>query len=134
MFLSHRYNAASHNFDLVNDYSEYNYFLNGGYLVQLSAKWKLLPSVLVRFQPASLPQADVNSCVIYNDRIWMGISYRSNQSIIGLFIYQVNNQLALAYSYDLGFGRIGNILGGSHEIMIRYDFRYIIDIVNPRFF
>jgi len=42
--------------------------------------------------------------------------------------------LAIAYSYDMGFGKVGGYMGSSHEIMIRYDFRYIIDVINPRFF
>jgi len=51
-----------------------------------------------------------------------------------MLIVQVNNQLAAAYSYDMGFGSTGSSLGGAHEIMIRYDFRYIIDVINPRYF
>ena len=134
MFLTHEFDPASHRFDLVNNYSEYNYFFNGGTLLNLSARWKILPSIMIRFKPVSIPQADVNAYVIYHDRIWMGISYRSNKSLIGLFMYQVNNQLAVAYSYDMGLGNTGRYMGGSHEIMIRYDFRYIIDVINPRYF
>ena len=133
-FLTHQFDGATGSFDLVNDYAEYTYFFNGGYLLKLSSRWKILPSAMIRFTPVATPQADLNIYAIYNDRFWAGISYRSNRSLVGLFLFQVNNQLAIAYSYDLGVGDIGRYMGGSHEIMIRYDFRYIIDVIDPRYF
>ena len=134
MFVSHQFNTSTDAFNVTNDYQEYNFFLNGGYLLRPSSTVKILPSFMVRFTPLSIPQADLNLHLILFDRIRTGLSYRSNKSMVGLFMYHVNNQLAVAYSYDMGFGRIGGYMGGSHEIMIRYDFRYIIDVINPRYF
>jgi type IX secretion system PorP/SprF family membrane protein len=134
MFLSHNYNTSSGNFELVNDYQQYNYLLHGGYLFTLSPRWKILPSALIRYSPASKPQADLNSFLIFYDKFWLGFSYRSNKSLIGHLVYQVNNQLSLAYSYDMGLGKVGGYLGGSHEITLRYDFRYLIDVIDPRYF
>jgi len=134
MFLSHHFNSSSGNFELVNDYQEYNYFINGGYLFSLSSRWKLLPSSMIRYNPAANLQVDLNSFFIFDDRIWFGVSYRSNKSMVGHLLYQVNNQLAVGYSYDLGFGKVGGYMGGSHEITLRYDFRYLIDVIDPRYF
>jgi type IX secretion system PorP/SprF family membrane protein len=134
MFLTHHFNAASGSFELVNDFTQYTYLLHGGTLFHLSARWSILPSAMIRFSQVSTPQADINLHAGYHERAWLGFSYRTNKSLIGMFIVQVNNQLALAYSYDTGFGHTGSSLGGSHEIMIRYDFRYIIDVINPRYF
>ncbi|MCD4711187.1 MAG: type IX secretion system membrane protein PorP/SprF [Bacteroidales bacterium] len=134
MFLSHNFNPSTQEFELVNDYSEYNYLLNSGYLFKVSENWKVLPSTMIRFNPGSALLMDLNASVIYRDKVWAGFSYRSNKSIVGLFMYQVNNQLSIAYTYDMGFGNIAGYMGGSHEIMIRYEFRYVIDVVNPRYF
>lgn len=134
MFIAHNFDPSTNTFRLDNKYEEYNFFFNGGYLFRPSSTVKVLPSILVRFNRASSPQTDLNLHLILFDRFQTGLSYRSNKSIIGLLMYHVNNQLALAYSYDLGFGKIGGYMGSSHEVMIRYDFRYIIDVVNPRYF
>lgn len=134
MFVSHDFDPAADGFNLVNKYQEYNYFLHGGYLFRPASTVKILPSFMVRFTPLSLPQADLNLHLILFDRVQTGFSYRSNKSMVGLLMYHVNNQLAVAYSYDMGFGKIGGYMGSSHEIMIRYDFRYIIDVINPRYF
>ena len=134
MFLSHNFNPASHEFNLVNNFSEYNYLINSGYLFKISENWKALPSLMIRFNPGSSAQMDLNASMIYCDKVWAGFSYRTNKSFVGLVMYQVNTQLAIAYTYDMGFGTIGGYMGGSHEIMIRYEFRYMIDVVNPRYF
>lgn len=134
MFLSHDFDASSGTFNVVNNYSEYNYLLNAGYLLRPTSVVKVLPSLLIRFTPLSTPQADLNLHLILFDRIQTGLSYRSNKSVVGLLMYHVNNQFAIAYSYDIGFGKTVGYMGGSHEIMIRYDFRYIIDVINPRYF
>ncbi|RLD90712.1 MAG: hypothetical protein DRJ29_15110 [Bacteroidetes bacterium] len=134
MLLSHSFNSSSGNYELVNDYGQYNYFINGGYLFSLSSRWKLLPSSMIRYSQAAKVQVDLNSFFIYNDRVWFGLSYRSNKSIVGHLLYQVNTQLSVAYSYDFGFGKIASYMGGSHEITVRYDFRYLIDVIDPRYF
>ena len=134
MFISHRFNSSTDAFYMMNDYKEYNFFLHAGYLLRPTSAVKVLPSLLIRFNPASKPQTDLNLHLILYDRIQTGLSYRSNKSIIGLFMYHVNNQLAIAYSYDMGLGKVGGYMGSSHEIMIRYDFLYIVDVITPRYF
>jgi len=134
MFLSHSFNSTSGNYELVNDYRQYNYFINGGYLLTLSSRWKLLPSSMIRYSPATNMQVDLNSFFIFDDRIWFGISYRSNKSLVGHLLYQVNTQMAVGYSYDHAFGKLAGYMGGSHEITLRYDFRYLIDVIDPRYY
>jgi type IX secretion system PorP/SprF family membrane protein len=134
MFLSHHFNSSSGNFELVTVYQEYNYFINGGYLFSLSSRWKLLPSAMIRYSPAANVQVDLNSFFIFDDRIWFGVSYRSNKSFVAHLLYQVNTQLAVGYSYEHGFGNLAGFIGGSHEITLRYDFRYLIDVIDPRYF
>jgi len=134
MFLSQNFSSTSGTFELVNDYKKYNYFINGGYLFTISPNWKLLPSAMIRYNPGSKMQIDLNSFIIYHDKVWLGVSYRSSKSMVGHIICQVNTQLSVGYSYDAGFGNTGGYMGGSHEITFRYDFRYIIDVISPRYF
>jgi len=68
------------------------------------------------------------------DKFWAGVSYRNGRSFAGLFQFQDNNQLRIAYTYDFDIGRIGQYSNGSHEIMLRYEFRYKIDVANPLIF
>lgn len=76
-------------------------------------------------------QFDLNAHVSYIDRFWAGLSYRNSRSLAALFQFAVNNQFRVAYTYDFDFGRLGRYSNGSHEIMLRYEFKYKVDVVNP---
>jgi hypothetical protein len=66
--------------------------------------------------------------------LWLGATYRNNSSFAGLLQFAVNNQLRVAYTYDYDFNELRIYSNGSHEIMIRYEFRYKINVVNPLIF
>lgn len=128
----------SYNFVLdKNKYSfsfspgKYNYLINAGYIYSISQRVKLLPSALVTVAPHEKLLVDLNAYLGFNDRIWAGVSYRNNRSLGALFQCAINTQLRLAYTYDIDFGPLGRYSNGSHEIMLRYEFRYKVDAISP---
>ena len=116
------------------DPGQYYYLLNSGYLISLSPGLKLLPSTLLTYSPGENLLYDINAHFIIIDRIWIGASYRNKRSLVGLIQFAISNQLRLAYSYDFDFGSMSQYSSGSHEVMVRYEFRYKIDVVNPLIF
>ena len=134
LFLNHRFNPMTNKFKLHNDFSEYNYLINGGYIFEVKPDVKVLPSLLIRYNPGNSPQLDLNSHMIFKDKLWIGMSYRSKNTMVGMFQYQINNQFRVAYSYDFDLGKLGRYNNGSHEIMLRYEFSYTIDVFSPRYF
>ena len=126
----HDKNRYTLNFDPGQNY----YLLNTGYLISLTPRLSLLPSTLITFSPGEKLLYDINAHFILIDRIWIGASYRNKRSVVGLVQFAINNHLRLAYSYDFDFGSISKYSSGSHEIMIRYEFRYKVDVVNPLIF
>jgi len=131
----------SYNFDFdKNKYSiafkpdQYSYILNTGYLFDLSPKVKMLPSTLVSLSPGAKLLYDINLHFSLFDRLWTGLSYQSNRSVSALLQFAVNNQFRVGYTYDFDFGRLGRYSNGSHEVMLRYEFRYKVDVVNPLIF
>lgn len=112
----------------------YNYLFNTGYVFNLSPKARFFPSTLVTFSPGEKVLYDINAHFNFIDWLWTGISYRSNRSVAGLLQFAINNQLRVAYTYDFDFGKIGKYSNGSHEIMLRYEFKYRVDVVNPLIF
>lgn len=116
------------------DPGQYYYLFNSGYLFTLSPKFKLFPSTLVTFSPGEKVLYDINAHVSYIDRFWGGASYRNNRSVAVLLQAAVNEQFKIGYTYDFDFGRLGRYSNGSHEIMLRYEFKYRVDVVNPLIF
>jgi len=132
MFLTHESDDNSGKYKIGNNFSDYNYFLSGGYEIGLNPAVKLLPSVLIKYHPGYKVQADYNIQVGLKDRLWIGMGYRSSDMVIGTFQFQINEQLRIAYSYDVDFSKIGGYKNGSHEIMMGYIFRYTRDVMGPR--
>lgn len=132
--LQYKFNFDKNRYSLKANAGEYHYLLHTGYLFDLGGRSKFLPSVFLSMSPESKVQFDINAHWGIYDRMWLGASYRNNQSAAGLFQFMVSNQLKVAYSYYFDFNRLRSYSNGSHEIMLRYQFLFRADVVNPLIF
>ena len=132
LFLSHVSGGITGNYKLKNNFSDYNYFLSGGYEIGLGPVVKFLPSVLLKYHPNHAVQVDYNVQIVLKERIWIGMGYRNSDMLVGLVQCQINDQLRIAYSYDYDFGSMGSYKKGSHEILLGYIFRYKRKVISPR--
>lgn len=92
------------------------------------------PTILVK-QINNKVSADVNLNFFLYKKIWLGAFYRAGYGPGGLIQYYVNYNLRVGYSFDSGVSDARK-LGGSHEVMIGYDFIKTTArarLVNPRF-
>ena len=132
--LGYSFNIDKNKYNLTFRPEDYSYMFNTGYVFAVGQKTKLFPSMLVSLTPGEKVLYDINLHVNFLDRFWSGLSYRSNRSIAALFQVSVNNQFKVAYTYDLDFGKLSTYSNGSHEIMLRYEFRYKVEVINPLIF
>jgi len=118
------------------EYNSFNILFTTGYLWKLSDQFKLKPSTLVKYKLNSSMQFDLNMNMIFfeGDILWIGASYRNNDAIVGLFEIQVSRKFRLGYSYDYTMGPLSNSTNGSHEILIRYEWRDKVNTLNPLYF
>src|SRR5665648_679914 len=124
MFLSHDLNQTTGSYKIENKFSEYNYFLTGGYEVDISPQVKLIPSLLIKYHPNNDIQIDYNALVNLRDNISVGIGYRNKDILIVMLQCQLNYQIRMIYSYDYNLGSVGRYINASHEIVFNYIFRY----------
>lgn len=96
------------------------YYLMGGFTKALSKDVKWMPSTLIRIQHNAPLSLDINSMFIFYDVVGLGASYRLNDSVIGLFELQINENFHVGYAYDITMSDIRLYSNGSHEIMINY--------------
>jgi type IX secretion system PorP/SprF family membrane protein len=113
---------------------QYLYMLNAGYSVTIAPEIRFIPSALLSLTPGEKSLLDINALFSFSERLWGGITYRTNKSLAGLFQFGINPKLKFAYTYFIDFNRLGSFSNGSHEIMLRYDFQFKADIVNPLIF
>lgn len=129
--LGHKFNFDKNKYILKSNFDDYSFLINTGYVFNLSSKVQFFPSTLVAVSPGDKVLYDLNAHFRFIDRLWLGASYRNDRSVVGMFQFQLTNQLRFAYSYDFDFNELKTYNSGSHEVMLRYEFRYRVDAVSP---
>jgi len=135
--LNYSFDVTKNKFVIDNSIRNYSYLLNTGYIYDISEDFKLFPSVLIRY--SSVPskskfQYDINTHISYLNKFWIGGSYRNKRTFAAMFQVQPNDQLRIAYTYNIELSQLGKYSKGSHEVMLRYIFRYNVDALNPLIF
>jgi type IX secretion system PorP/SprF family membrane protein len=133
-FVGYKFNYDKNKYSLTVDPSQYNFLVSTGYDIKLSPQIDFIPSTLININPGTKVLVDLNANLVFNNRFWAGVSYRNGRSLGALVQFQVNNQFKIAYTYDFDTGELGSYTNGSHEIMLRYEFRYKVHVVNPLIF
>ena len=95
---------------------------NAGYVFEFNRKVMFKPSILVKFVENAPLSVDVNANFLLYQKLWLGLSLRSTNSIIFLVDFNITDYLRIGYAYDLNYTPLGNYSNGSHEILIGFDF------------
>jgi len=132
--LSQHFDAQTEKVIVTNDPGEYQPMLTGGVLVPIDQNLKLKPSVLLRKAGGEPAQADLNLNAIWKDSFWLGVSYRTNDAVCFSLEVLPTPQFRVGYAYDLGISALNPYHGGSHELMLQYEFGYRIKAKDPRYF
>ncbi len=129
--LAYKFDFDRNKYAIKYDPGNSYYLLNTGYLFEMTRKWYFMPSALIAYSPGDILLYDINAHLRFYDRFWTGLSYRSNRSVTGMFQFQISDQLKFAYTYDFDFNKLRTFSSGSHEVMIRYEFRYRVSAISP---
>ncbi len=129
------------NINSLKDTAFINFSLNPHYFIYMgkgfliNENFVINPSFLFKNDnPGRGGSIDFNCNFLLKKKLWLGLSYRSGYGVVGLFQYMVTEQLKIGYSYDHGTNRIGAAGGGSHELMIGYNFNiFKSKMLSPRY-
>lgn len=115
-----------------------NYFLSGGYLIDLSPNLKFKPNFLIKGVAGAPVNVDLNVNFLIDEVLWVGCSYRIDNAINPLIEILLNEKLRIGLSYDIPLSDIGSVdfRSSSPEIMINYRFVKLLPqtVVSPRYF
>ncbi len=121
-----------------------HYYVQAGYdwAIGGDKKYTLQPSVLVK-SDASSTQVDIGALFLYDNMIWAGVGYRTEDAIAPMIGYQHqfpkgDSMFRIGYSYDVTTSALRNYSSGSHEVMLSYCFKIVKPVVyeiyhHPRF-
>ena len=93
-------------------------YIMGAYKFKANSKLELEPSFLLKSVAPTPMQFDFATRAIYDNKIWIGGSYRSTGDIGALLGYSVNDRYIIGYSYDILNSELADYSSGSHEFML----------------
>jgi len=99
-------------------YSHFNVLL--GNVFNVNKYWSWEPSMLLKMQPLSAIQIDVNAMVYYQEKIGAGLQYRTGDALVAILRFNILENLRVSYSYDYTISKLSKFSKGAHEIMISY--------------
>lgn len=108
--------------------------LSSGIVINLSPDFRMKPALLLKYVNGSTASANLSTTFYYKEIIGLGIGYTYNNSALVYTDIKLNEQLHFGYGYEYALNHLQTYITGSHEVMIRYLFRYKINSANPRFF
>lgn len=100
---------------------ERHYYGMLGVNFDLNPTVSLRPSVFVK-NVTDNTTFDINLNAHFNDRFWLGASYRNEDAIVALAGLNITERLRVGYSYDITMSDLKDYSNGSHEFMLGYCF------------
>jgi len=98
-----------------------HYYLTGGYFIQLpNPLFEIRPSIYIK-NDSKIFQYDINTTLVYNKRVWGGLSYRIGDAFVVMAGCTTNN-FKFAVAYDYTASKINKYTGGSYELMLGWCF------------
>lgn len=112
-----------------------HYFVHAGYVFPLNAVLKLKPNFLLKVVEGAPVEVDLNSNLLILEKLWVGISYRSFDSLSGLLEVLATDRLRFGYAYDYTLTDLRQVGVNTHELMVNYRFAVPKEkIITPRYF
>jgi type IX secretion system PorP/SprF family membrane protein len=133
---THLYNGRLTNISNLNgDDAELSPHLFGtfGKGWEISEQLTFNPSCAIKVAKHTPASVDLNLSFLLEQRIWLGLSFRSSKTMVAYAQFHVTEKFKVGYAFDYGFNKIARAGKGSHEIMISYDFHvYKSKMLSPR--
>jgi type IX secretion system PorP/SprF family membrane protein len=78
---------------------------------------------------------DLSANFLFFEKFWLGAMYRHTDAVGLLAQYHISNDFSVGYAYDYPLSTLRNYSGGSHEIMIGFEFgNKVKGVRSPRYF
>ncbi len=100
------------------------YFTSGYNITSANSLFDIKPSVLVKTDLKEW-QFDVNMMVLYNKKIWAGVTYRNKESFVTFLGTSYFKNIKLGLSYDAIINSINRVSNGTFEVYVGYNFSFL---------
>ncbi|GAB5538952.1 MAG: type IX secretion system membrane protein PorP/SprF [Salibacteraceae bacterium] len=110
--------------------------ITAGRAFVLNKSLVLKPSVLYKQAGLYRGMFDLNVSILVNNKLWMGITARTDYGAVLIFEYIFNKKIRMGYSFDYPINKLNlQTRGTSHELFLGYDFGVSrAASISPRYF
>jgi type IX secretion system PorP/SprF family membrane protein len=109
--------------------SDYRLITTAAYLFDISRAFRLKPSLIIDYGRSSTTFKTSLNVGLMDSRLFIGGAYDHPNYVIALLNFQVNAQWLVGYAYTIGTGLVRSALGGSHEVVLRWELRPVIQTI-----
>ena len=112
-----------------------SYYFMAGVIAPVARNILFKPAIMISYAPNAPFEVDINASFLFMESIWLGVSYRLEDSIDGVIQYQFSKQFKAGVAIDFTLSELSDYTAGSMELMVEYLFSYDKEGVNNiRFF
>lgn len=134
MLLQNRINRNSVQNDNLSK-EDIQYMVMGGYVFNINPVVKFKPYMISRIVLNAPLSIDWAAQFIFYDKLWVGGTYRWGDAVSASLQVQLTPQLRVGYAYDLATTSLSSFNGGTHEVLVSFDFNFGRGKVrSPRYF
>ena len=98
-----------------------SYYILAGYHLNNQTNISYEPTILIKTTEQFFPQVDFSLKAYFYENYWMGLSYRTANTMI-FFLGIRKNRFYISYSFDYSFNALQNFTFGTHELNIALKF------------
>lgn len=92
--------------------------LNACYKIHFGENFVFSPSLLLKIVSPVPISYDANMKVMFKNKVWLGASYRRNDSYGILMGTSINHRFHIGYAYDITSSPLKAVNSGSHEVVV----------------
>lgn len=112
-----------------------HYYLSSGLAIPVAENLVLKPQVLLKFVAHAPLQMDMNLGVVWREKLWVGGTFRTHDSMAIFFQYTLKERFRLGYAFDYALTALNRYSNGTHELMLGFDLgKNANGFFHPRYF
>lgn len=93
-------------------------FITSGYKLFLTDDIAVMPSFMLKYVKPAPVTVDLNTRLAFKDKLWIGGSYRKDDSFAAMAGFNLGSMFSFSYSYDFTTSQIKSYSSGSHEFVL----------------
>jgi type IX secretion system PorP/SprF family membrane protein len=127
-------NSVENNSSSLNPSEVLQFYLIGGYVINLSESFQFKPTFLTKAVTGAPLQFDLTANFLLAEKVWLGAMYRVGDAFGFIAQWIFDKKLRIGYGFDYTTSQLQQFNNGTHEVMVSYEIGVKRNWTKPRMF